>query len=278
MTVSIVDGWMTGSLPGPAGDVPVKRFAQGPYIRLATGTPNLVLHTTETAGYVEHLEYPSQFQVGEGFIGQHRPLWAKGEALRGDTTNDPYAMQIEIVGYSKLDVWLPGPLSLQPLVALVAFLHDRGLIKVGVKRPADWPTRLDRGPQAVESYYRRNAGLWPNTPGVYGHVDIPGNTHWDPGSFDYPRFFDMVVTGAPVSDEMSDYSKGQEAFCAAARNGNPDNPPNTEWTAEKKQGYRDARLLYFNPVPAEPGTTGTHNHGYTITLNNTPVPGTTDAA
>lgn len=273
MTVSIVDGWITGSLPGPAGDVPIKRFAQGPYTRLAYGTPNVVLHTTETQGYVEHLEYPSQFQVGEGFIGQHRPLWARGEALRGDITNDPYAMQIEIVGYSKLNVWLPGPLSLQPLVALVAFLHDRGLIKTGTKRPADWPTKLDRGPQAVESYYRRNAGLWPNTPGVYGHVDIPFNTHYDPGSFDYPKFFEMVaaVTGAEVSGEMSDYSRGQEAFCTAARNGNPDKPPDTEWTAEKKQGYRDARLLFNSPVP---GTPGPHSHNFSVPT----VSSTTDAA
>lgn len=193
MSYEVRDGWIEGKLPGPGSKmVEVKRFGQPPYVALAPGIPNLVLHTTETDVYLPKLEYPSQFQVGKGIIGQHRPLWAKGEALRGDTTNDPYAMQIEIVGRSKLDVWLPANPSLEPLVALVAFLHAEGFIRTGLERPFPWPEKLDRGPQAVEGYYRRNAGLWPSQAGVYGHVDIPANTHWDPGSFDYPAFFDMV--------------------------------------------------------------------------------------
>jgi hypothetical protein len=96
---------------------------------------------------------------------------------------------------------------------------------------------------------------------VYGHVDIPDNDHWDPGSLEYAQLFQMVrdVTNPAGSDAMSDYEKGMAAFATAARNGNPDKPAETDWTTEKKQGYRDARLLYTNPQ-ATTISVGSHNH------------------
>jgi len=27
---------------------------------------------------------------------------------------------------------------------------------------------------------------------VYGHIELLGDDHWDPGGFDYPEFFGMV--------------------------------------------------------------------------------------
>jgi hypothetical protein len=251
---AIEDGWIAGKLLGPSGDVPVRRQEKPPYVRLATATPNLVLHTTETDRLVP-LQYPSQFQVGEGVIVQHRPLWAKGEALRGDTTNDPYAMQIEIVGRSRLDVWLPGKSSLEPLVALVAFLHQENLIRTGLARPTDWPTRLDRGPQAVEGYYRRHAGLWHQTAGVYGHVEIPINTHWDPGSFDYPRFFGMVrdvlnADGGEDDMRFEDYLRGFDKYVAARKaldGADPGQPPDTMDNADARKGWSHARFAANNP-------------------------------
>lgn len=192
MTVTISDGWLSGSLPDDHGrEWPIKRFpqpsARGP---MAAGKPNLVLHTTETFGYVESLKYPSNFQCGDGIIGQHIRLGLAGDSLN---TWDLRAMQIEMVSFSHLARWLPQESTLGPTVALTAWLHRTGRIKTGVKRPTEkWPLVLDRGPQASLSYYRRFADLWPDVPGVYGHVDIPANKHWDPGSFDYPVFFDRV--------------------------------------------------------------------------------------
>lgn len=40
--------------------------------------------------------------------------------------------------------------------------------------------RLDRLPAAVDTHYRRFE-VW-DDPYVYGHVEIPGDEHWDPGS------------------------------------------------------------------------------------------------
>jgi hypothetical protein len=273
MSVTISEGWVSGTLPGPGGkEYPIKHFPQGPNNPLAEVKPELVLHTTETDGYVESLQYPVQFQVGEGIIGQHRPLWAQGWGLKSGTGNE-FSMQIEIVGRSQLDLWLPKPESLGPLVALMAFLQQRGLVKTTLARPANWADKLDRGPQAVSTYYRRLAGLWPTTAGVYGHVDIPGNDHWDPGSLEYAMLFRMVldVTDDQNSDAMSDYDRGLAAFSTAARNGTPDKPPDSDWTSEKKQGYRDGRLFYNNPIP---GSVAPHAHNYTVP----PVTSTTDAA
>src|SRR6266498_3189605 len=86
-------------------------------------------------------------------------------------------MQIEITGFSEIAPWLPFRPALQPLVALVAFLHQRKLIKTGLSRPTDdWPIAVDHLPAAVFDYYRRKAGLWPDVAGVYGHIELPGET------------------------------------------------------------------------------------------------------
>ncbi len=56
-------------------------------------------------------------------------------------------MQIEITGFSNIARWLPFHHALQPLVALVAFLHQRKLIKTGLSRPTDdWPIAVDHLP------------------------------------------------------------------------------------------------------------------------------------
>lgn len=202
--IEVRDGWAYGELADDTGFLwPVRRFPQqnpsNPGMTLK-GTPNLTLHTTETDGYVESLRVPSQWQCGEGIIGQHIREGLAGDALH---TWDAYSMGIEMVGRSQLVRWLPKETTLGPTVALVAWLHRTDRIRTGLKRPATWDVILDRGPQAVESYYRRLAGLWPQTAGVYGHVDIPDNSHWDPGSFDYPRFFARVQAAIEVQeDEM----------------------------------------------------------------------------
>src|SRR5215207_4157467 len=110
MTYEIINGWIVGKLRGPDGAlVPVRHFPQGPYERRQRNNPMLCLHTTETHGYVEELRFPSEFQVGGDVIGQHRPLWARGSAV---DERDHDLLQIEIVGFSKLDPWLPKPESL----------------------------------------------------------------------------------------------------------------------------------------------------------------------
>jgi hypothetical protein len=146
VTYEIRNGWVEGKLRGLNGDLfPVKHFPQGPYDRRQRGHPRLCLHTTETGGYVQNLRFPSEFQVGEGIIGQHKPLWARGEAV---DELDEQVLQVEIVGRSQLGVWLPRPTSLNPLVALLALLHRRHFVATARVRPSEnrWPLELDRLP------------------------------------------------------------------------------------------------------------------------------------
>ena len=243
MTYEIRNGWIIGELPGPGSlRIPVKHFPQPPYERRQRNNPLLCLHTTETSGYVEQLRFPSEFQVGEGVIGQHRPLWARGSAV---DEHDHDLLQIEIVGFSRLDPWMPEPSSLWPLVALMALLHRRGFVRTALRRPDRWPLRLDRLPAAVESYYRRWE-VW-DAPYVYGHVEIPGDEHWDPGSLEYPALFSMVrdvLAAKEVDGEMltENQIEGIE-FANGIRRylDRPDDEPVEP--GPNRQGFRFARRI-----------------------------------
>jgi len=243
MTYEINNGWIIGRLPGPNRSlIPVKHFPQGPYERRLRKNPLLCLHTTQTDGYVERLRFPSEFQVGERVIGQHRPLWARGAAV---DEHDHDLLQIEIVEFSRLDPWLPKRSSLNQLVALMALLHRRGFVARALQRPARWPIRLDRLPAAVDTYYRRFE-VW-DDPHVYGHVEIPGDEHWDPGSLDYPALFTMVrdvlapkeVDGEMITDNQLEgiqFANGMRRYLDSPENEPPEPGPN-------RQGFRFARRI-----------------------------------
>lgn len=220
MSVRIEDGLLKGTLKDDTGkEWPIvhriQAAARGP---LAPGVPDLCLHTTETDTYLATLEFPSQWQTGQGVIGQHIKLGLSGDAVN---LHDNVLQQIEMVGRSEGHVsakWLPKESTLGPTVALVAWLHRTGRIRTGLKRPnPKWPVVLDRGPQAVTSYYRRNDGTW-GTAGVYGHVEIPDNDHYDPGSFDYPAFFARVEKAIAVQDPPKVvYRVGAKVFHGLSR-------------------------------------------------------------
>jgi hypothetical protein len=251
MSYEIRDGWIIGQLPGPNGSqVRVKHFPQGPYERRRRKNPRLCLHTTETNGYVERLRFPSEFQVGENVIGQHRPLWARGAAV---DEHDHDLLQIEIVEFSRLDLWLPKPSSLEPLVALLAFLHRRDLVATALGRPEVWPLVLDRLPAAVDTYYRRHE-VW-DDPFAYGHVEIPGDEHWDPGSLDYPSLISMVrdvlaakeVEGVKLTDNQLEgiqFANGMRRYLDNPGNEPPDPGPH-------RQGFRFAKRITMH-IEGEP--------------------------
>ena len=200
MTYEVREGWIHGELPGPKGPIEVvvsPRNDMKPWTRLEKDPPNLCLHTTEgctTLGErYKAWEVPPNFACGDGKIVQLFPL---GFASKAVDTKDGFLLQVElaytVADHAATKVYLPPPSTLDPLVALTAFLHEEKLITTGLKRPnPDWPLALDRLPAAKDSYYRRSDGTWPKA-GVYGHVEIPDDEHYDPASFDYPRFFEKV--------------------------------------------------------------------------------------
>ena len=192
MTYEIRNGWIIGQLPGPNGSqVRVKHFPQMPYERRRRENPRLCPHTTQTSGYVLNLRFPSEFQVGEDVIGQHRPLWARGAAV---DEHDHDLLQIEIVEFSRLDRWLPKPSSLTPLVALLALLHRRDFVATALSRPEPWPIVLDRLPAAVDTYYRRHE-VWGRSVRLRSRRDPRGRT-LGPG---IARLSGVVLDGATSS-------------------------------------------------------------------------------
>jgi hypothetical protein len=249
MMAEIRSGWVFGELPGLDGRT--YRMEKHPRtdqssVRLVRSRPNLVLHTTESPDLGERYRtwpYPPQLAVGDGRIVQLFPLWAQGKASKGQ---DAYAMQVEIAGYSKLGVWLPPMDSLGPLVALMAFLEAQEVVPTSTARPADWPTHVDFRPgglPASDDYYRRKAGLWPDTPGVFGHLELPGDTHWDPGGLDYPRLFELVreVLGGEDDVQFDEWHAGFEAHEAGK-------DIKDTWSADKKDGWRDRNKLLKEAV------------------------------
>lgn len=250
MTYVVNTGWIEGRLPGPDDKmIEVEAFPRNdmrPWSKL-TRIPNLCLHTTEgtlsLGDAYKRWEYPPNFAVGDGKIVQLFPLGYASEAV---DTHDHELMQIEIpfrVASVGLKVWLPPESSLHPLVALVAFLHDEGYITTGLKRPnPDWPLQLDRGPQASESYYRRNDGTWPKA-GVYGHVEIPDDEHWDPGSFNYPEFFAMVEAVLQGDDDEM-FEQWRTGWTAHEEG----KQLNGDWPSMKRQGWRDREQVLKEAV------------------------------
>lgn len=259
MTITITDGWISGSLPDDTGrEWPIVQHrqasARGP---LTVPVPNLILHTTETNGYVEQLKFPSQWQCGEGKIGQHIRL-----GLAGDSVNnwDAVAQQIEMVGRSQVGVWLPEDATLGPVVALVAWLHETKRIKTGLKRPKLWPVAVDQLPAAVDSYYRRHQNVWPDEPGVYGHIEIPDNSHWDPGGFNYPKFFARVQTVLEGGDDVTtadDIIDGSAAGRVAALAEDPPAGKSAIWKWAFNEAQRiKAAAKTPEPAAGVPGPAG----------------------
>jgi hypothetical protein len=252
MSVEIKAGWLYGTLPDDTGkEWPVSRSQQASS-GSQNGTPvNLVLHTTETDHLVSTLQYPSNFQCGDGKIVQHIKLGESGDAV---WTYDRDGIGIEMVGRSNLKLWLPQESTLGPTVALVAWLHETGRIVTGVERPRQWPLVLDKLPAAVVGYYRRSDPR--ALPGVYGHVDLNGgNSHWDPGSFDYTTFFARVnntLNGGADEMAYADFKKGVRD----AKAGTPVAQPNNE---DYVFGHSMETRATSNPKPGAPAP---HSHQY----------------
>jgi hypothetical protein len=61
-------------------------------------------------------------------------------------------------------------------------------------------------PWATASFRRRHAGKWGEVPGWYGHVEIPGNSHWDPGWLKWSSLLSAAKKkGEPVKPKEGRY-------------------------------------------------------------------------
>jgi hypothetical protein len=184
-------GWIPLALTNPVEHVPLKYLHE----HVVMDRPPVgVLHTTE--GSFEsalgefRTKFAPHFLVGNHRIIQFAPIGTMSHALehhKGTVETNAWARaQIEIAGASKLHPWLPPPSTLDPLAALVAVLED----VAGIPLTRAWPDFLPRGVVwATEKNPRRREGIWGHRAGWFGHIEVPGNSHWDPGALEYSALF-----------------------------------------------------------------------------------------
>lgn len=139
------------------------------------------------------------FTVGVGKVWQHRGLGKSCGTLQnmagGVETNRLIHIQFEMVGFSTRESWLPArAFQREALAAIKELAHD----ELGVPPAHVWPDKQDDGILATTKYSRRNS-KFPNTPGWYGHVEIPENNHWDWGSLRW----DNLEAGPAMVDALA---------------------------------------------------------------------------
>ncbi|MFJ3201028.1 peptidoglycan-binding protein LysM [Streptomyces sp. NPDC086989] len=154
--------------------------------------PRVVWHTTEgsagssaafhgTADYLmeenyePHILYdPITDQLGQfGPLNQSAKALVNAGAVRTNRTGR-VCIQIEVMakaGAPFTGYWKPGP----NFAALLRAIRSWGV-------PDEWPA--GRLAQSYSDDSPRPLTIWQTRGGHYGHSNIPGNDHWDPGAID----------------------------------------------------------------------------------------------
>jgi len=168
--------------------------------RIHPPVPAGVLHTTEgswegsLAVFKQH--YAPNFLVGKDRTGKVRvaqlvPLGTMTAALEhshAPETNRWATCQIELVAHSSEAPWSVGADVELALAKLMANLKQTE--GINLRRP--FSDTMPPKPWASESFSRRKAGFWGKWNGWYGHVEVPGNSHWDPGAYRWQNLMEKA--------------------------------------------------------------------------------------
>ncbi|MEU9881085.1 peptidoglycan-binding domain-containing protein [Streptomyces phaeochromogenes] len=125
-------------------------------------------------------------------LGQFGPLNASARALRNDgstRTNrvGKVCIQIEVLGRAGKPftaTWKPGPNYRAMMTAIRSW-----------KIPDTFPA--GRIATSGADATNRPRTIWMSKGGHYGHANIPGNDHWDPGNIDKSALFEAAPVGSP---------------------------------------------------------------------------------
>jgi len=179
--------------------------------------PTGVVHTTEggwnSAMSVFRRHYAPTFLVGVNRIAQLVPLGKMCAALEHPSgypeTNLICRAQIEVVGFSSVQPYQFVTGTLDALAELLAVLETE--CEIPLRR--NFPDAMPPLPWATRSFRRRRTGAWGTISGWYGHVEVPGNSHWDPGAYRWAELLSLAIEkGAPptyVYDIVVRNDKGQ---------------------------------------------------------------------
>lgn len=194
------------------------------------GPSRIVLHTTETAGVPRYGDpagansAPHFTVTPDGSVLQHHPISRAARALRnvagGVQTNRQglHNVQVEIVGWAKNGSNLPAPQA-AALRRLVAWAR--------AETGADARFRpISRGGNCygATSPCRMSAREWVSFDGVCGHQEVPENTHWDPGAFDFATA--LTDPHEETAMQRGDRGNAVRKIQLALKAWNPDALPN----------------------------------------------------
>lgn len=135
-------------------------------------------------------------------LGQFIPLSRSGRALRNDgsvMTNrvGEACIQVEVIARAAqpfTDYWKPG----KNFRAMMAAFRSWEIPEVW---PAGAPPKFIASPAHNEPEDERSRSIWLHRGGHYGHSQIPGNDHGDPGGIDIRKLF-AAGGGAEPAKEL----------------------------------------------------------------------------
>ncbi|ARZ67063.1 peptidoglycan-binding protein LysM [Streptomyces albireticuli] len=218
--------------------------------------PRIVWHTTEGGAGDAEFDSTADYLIEIGAephvlydpttdrIGQFGPLDESARALRNDgddRTNRTgrVCIQVEVLARASepfTDYWRPGP----NFAALLDAARSWGV-------PDAWPA----GDLAADGagYTSRDSDTWHSEGGHYGHANVPGNDHWDPGAVDRSAILAAGPGDAPAAadDEPGASSGAAEVSLAnvvAAAGSDPDAP-------QGATSHRDDVLVVERALQAE---------------------------
>ncbi|MFI7299207.1 peptidoglycan-binding protein [Streptomyces sp. NPDC050121] len=165
--------------------------------------PRAVWHTTESPAGGDYFTSVAAFLMRAGVepqviycpvtdrLGQFGPLNLSSRALKNDGTHrtnrtGKVCIQIEVLGRASAP-WTKGfdPKAKPNFQRLLTAIRAHGI-------PDVWP--VGAPPATAAAATERPRGTWENKGGHYGHSQIPGQDHWDPGAIDTE-----IVPGRPRS-------------------------------------------------------------------------------
>jgi hypothetical protein len=127
-------------------------------------------------------------------LGQYGPIAESARALKNDgitRTNRTgrVCIQIEVLAKASkpfTEYWKPGP----NFRALMRAIRSWGV-------PDVWPAGALAGVYG-DPNAKRNRTTWATKGGHYGHANVPGNDHWDPGQIDKAAIFKAAPKSTPT--------------------------------------------------------------------------------
>ena len=167
--------------------------------------PRVVWHTTESpsgaayfasvAAYLIRVASEPQviYDPVSDRIGQFGPLTQSARALQNDgrrRTNREgrVCIQVEVLGRASAP-WTKGfdPADKPNFQKLIAANRAHGV-------PDVWPAGKPKATATEVAATTRNRTTWQTKGGNYGHGNVPGNDHWDPGAINTD-----IVPGKPTA-------------------------------------------------------------------------------